>query len=39
MNKDYEKAKELGLIKLDRWGKGIDHHPMSERLMVLLGDW
>ena len=35
-NKDYEDAKELGLTGLDRWGTGMDHHPMSERLMAFL---
>ena len=38
MNKDYQKADELGLTELDRWGKGIDHHPMSERLVRFLQD-
>lgn len=33
---DYEKAKKLGLTDKDRWGDGIDHHPMSERLMEFL---
>ena len=33
---DYEKAKELGLTKIDRWGQGISHHPMSERLMKFI---
>jgi hypothetical protein len=35
---DYEKAKELGLTSIDRWGDGIDHHPMSRRLMAFLDD-
>jgi len=35
-NPDYEKAKELGLTKIDRWGTGKSHHPMSERLMDFL---
>jgi len=30
--KDYNRAKELNLTNIDRWGNGIDHHPMSERL-------
>ena len=35
---DYELAKEKGLIYAldERWDKGIDHHPMSERLMKFL---
>jgi len=36
MNADYEKAKELGTTKTDRWEKGINHHPMSLRLMEIL---
>lgn len=33
---DYSVAKELGLISLDRWDKGIKHHPMSERLAQFI---
>jgi hypothetical protein len=33
MNADYEKAKKLGLTKIDRWEKGIEHHKMSHRLI------
>jgi hypothetical protein len=33
---DYQKAVELGLTTLDRWGDEIDHHPMSKRLMRFL---
>lgn len=33
---DYKKAVELGLTNLNRWEEGIDHHPMSERLMRFL---
>ena len=38
---DYEKARELGLTELDRWGDGMDHHPMSIRLMefIRIHDW
>jgi len=38
---DYEKAKELGLTSIDRWGEGVQHHPMSERLMkfIFIHDW
>ena len=38
MNEDYKKATELGLTHKDRWEEGIDHHPMSERLMRFLSD-
>jgi len=33
---DYDKAKSLGLTDKDRWGEGLPHHPMSERLMKFL---
>lgn len=33
---DYEKAKKLEMTSLDRWGNGVEHHPMSERLMRFL---
>ena len=36
MNPDYEKAKEMGLTKLDRWSKGMPHHSMSLRIMAFL---
>jgi hypothetical protein len=35
-NQYYIKAVELGLTRKDRWSEGIDHHPMSERLMNFL---
>lgn len=35
---DYLQAKELGLTDKDRWEDGIDHHPMSERLMRFIAD-
>lgn len=35
---DYEKAKKLGTTRTDRWAKGINHHPMSLRLMAFLED-
>lgn len=35
---DYEKAKELGLTQKNRWEEGIDHHPMSRRLMDFLSE-
>lgn len=35
---DYQKAKDLGLTTLKRWEDGVDHHPMSERLMSFLSD-
>ena len=33
---DYEKAKEMGLTDLNRWEDGIEHHPMSQRLMRFI---
>lgn len=36
MSGDYDKAKSLGLTDKDRWGEGLPHHPMSERLMKFL---
>ena len=36
MSDDYDKAKAAGLIRNDRWEKGVPHHPMSERLMAFL---
>ena len=33
---DYEIANNLGLTNLDRWKDGIDHHPMSERLVRFM---
>ena len=33
---DYEKAVEAGLTSIDRWSEGVDHHPMSLRLMAFL---
>lgn len=33
---DYKKAKELGLIDIDRWSNGIEHHPKSIKLMKFL---
>lgn len=36
MSVDYDKAKSLGLTDKDRWGEGLPHHPMSERLMAFL---
>jgi hypothetical protein len=35
---DYRKAKELGLTQKDRWSEGIEHHPMSKRLMSFLSE-
>jgi hypothetical protein len=35
-NQDYLKAVNLGLTQKDRWSEGIDHHPMSERLVEFL---
>ena len=33
---DYIKSVELGLTKISRWENGIEHHPMSVRLMQFL---
>lgn len=33
---DYEKAKQMGVTDLNRWEEGIEHHPMSLRLMQFL---
>lgn len=38
MPTDYEKAYERGLTNMDRWGDGVDHHPMSYRLMEFLAE-
>jgi len=35
---DYKNARSKGLVTKDRWSEGIDHHPMSERLMNFLCD-
>ncbi len=36
MSKDYIKAKELGLTDKNRWEDGIEHHPMSVRVVRFL---
>lgn len=33
---DYTEAQQLGLTNKNRWEDGIDHHPMSRRLMKFL---
>lgn len=33
---DYETAKTIGLTELNRWEEGINHHPISERLMAFI---
>jgi hypothetical protein len=33
---DYERAKKIGLTDKNRWEEGIEHHPMSVRLMEFL---
>ena len=33
---DYANTEKQGLTNLNRWEDGIDHHPMSERLMSFL---
>ena len=35
---DYEKAVAAGLTQKNRWEEGIDHHPMSERLMRFVAE-
>lgn len=35
---DYRRAVDLGLTEIDRWGEGVEHHPMSERLMTFMKD-
>lgn len=35
---DYSRAKALGLTEKNRWEDGIDHHPMSVRLMKFLSE-
>jgi hypothetical protein len=35
---DYEKAKAANKTTIDRWGQGVEHHPMSMRLMKFLSD-
>ena len=35
---NYKKAKELGLTNIDRWGRGVEHHPRSVELMTFLCD-
>lgn len=32
----YGRAKENGLTTIDRWGKGVDHHPKSVELMTFI---
>ena len=33
---DYEKAEAAGLTHKNRWEEGIEHHPMSVRLMEFV---
>lgn len=33
---DYEEAKRRGLTNKARWADGIEHHPMSVRLMSFI---
>jgi hypothetical protein len=35
---DYESAVKHGLTQKNRWEDGIDHHPMSVRIMDFLCD-
>lgn len=34
----YEKVKGSVLVKQDRWGAGIEHHPMSLKIMGFIGE-
>ena len=38
MNTDYTKVKSLGRTNLNRWEEGIEHHPLSERLVRFIKD-
>jgi hypothetical protein len=33
---DYLRARNLGLTNKNRWEEGIEHHPMSERIVRFL---
>jgi hypothetical protein len=33
---EYDKAKRLGLTNKDRYGLGLEHHPMSKRIGKFL---
>jgi len=35
---DYQNAKDLGLTSKNRWEEGMDHHPMSTRIMKFLAE-
>lgn len=35
---DYKIADKLGLTELNRWEDGIEHHPMSDRLVRFMAD-
>ena len=35
---DYDRAKVLGLTQKHRWEEGIEHHPMSERIVRFLSE-
>ena len=37
-SEDYKKADELGYTITDRWEQGIEHHPMSDRLVRFMAD-
>jgi hypothetical protein len=32
----YKIAKEKGIVSIDRWADGVEHHPMSIKLMKFL---
>jgi len=35
-SEEYAKARKEGLTSIERWEEGIDHHPMSKKLMDFL---
>ena len=35
---DYTKAQQTGLTGIDRFGRGIEHHPKSKRLMAFIAE-
>jgi hypothetical protein len=39
MSKDYVMAVQNSLTQKSRWENGIEHHPMSLRLMKFLLEW
>ena len=35
---DYDEARKLKLTNKDRWGEGINHHPMSKRAVRFISE-